>query len=210
MISNRNMNTTPLRHTFTIGALLVILAISGATSQPTNKTNPVFRAVRSLSENVKTDTVPCKSGAGSACECPGSCMAPMNTNASVCKLNKCYGWDENLAKCAETGPKFTPAIVLQAIPFTGVFGSGFGNMQRWDIFGIYMAVAFGPIALLIIACCFAMAGCCNQNEDRADCCKCIYSCIGCLWGIAILVMWVWGIVVIANKEIMGPNGCSLN
>ena len=23
-------------------------------------------------------------------------------------------------------------------------------------------------------------------------------------------MWIWGIVVIANKEVMGPNGCSLN
>ena len=135
--------------------------------------------------------------------CPGSCMELVNNNTK-CILKKCYSWDKELNKCEEAGPKFVPALVLQAIPVTGVFGSGFGNMGRWDIFGIYMGVVFGPLAVLILACCCAMFGVCAQNEDRLDCAKCMGSCFGCLWSIAIVSLWIWGIVVIANKEVTGP------
>ena len=44
----------------------------------------------------------------------------------------------------------------------------------------------------------------SQNEDRADCAKCMGSCCTCLWSIAIVSLWIWGIVVIANKEVTGP------
>ena len=74
----------------------------------------------------------------------------------------------------------------------------------WDIFSIYMGVVFGPFAVLILACCCAMFGACAQNEDRADCAKCMGSCCTCLWSIAIVSLWIWGIVVIANKEVTGP------
>ena len=135
--------------------------------------------------------------------CPGSCMELVNNNTK-CILKKCYSWNKELNECEETGPKFVPALVLQAIPVTGVFGAGFGNMGRWDIFGIYMGVVFGPLAVLILACCCAMFGVCAQNEDRLDCAKCMGSCFGCLWSIAIVSLWIWGIVVIANKEVTGP------
>ena len=173
------------------------------------KIPPAFLRNRQLS-TISTEQVPCSSLTNNKCECPGTCMSPNNTTSPVCKLIKCYGWDTNLNKCIETGPAFTPAMVLQAIPFTGIFGSGFGNMGRWDIFGIYMAVVFGPTVLLIIACCCIMMGNCAQNEDRLDCWQCFISCFGCIWGVAILALWIWGIVVIANKEILGPHSCPLN
>jgi len=135
--------------------------------------------------------------------CPGSCMELVNNNTK-CILKKCYSWNKELNECEEVGPKFVPALVLQAIPVTGVFGSGFGNMGRWDIFSTYMGVVFGPFAVLLLACCCAMCGACSQNEDRLDCAKCMGSCLGCLWAIALLALWIWGIVVIANKEILGP------
>jgi len=37
----------------------------------------------------------------------------------------------------------------------------------------------------------------------------LYSCLGCVWGIGIVAMWIWGIVTIANKSVLGPNGCPL-
>jgi len=195
---------------------LIASAVAGAVT-PTDydeqnltsgRMRQIFLRNRRLSA-VSSQTVPCVSRADNKCECPGSCMVPTNDTSPICKLNKCYGWDTNLGKCVETGPKFTPALVLQAIPFTGVFGSGFGNMGRWDIFGVYMAVCFGPLGVLLIACCCMMMGAGSQDENQLDCCKCLSSCFGCLWSVAILVFWIWGIVVIANKETLGPHGCPL-
>ena len=85
---------------------------------------------------LETNAIPCEYDSSSSnCVCPGACMTP-NNSTKKCQLKKCYGWDKNLGICKETGPDFTSAIVLQAIPFTGFFGSGFGNMGRWDLFGI--------------------------------------------------------------------------
>ena len=75
-------------------------------------------------------------------------------------------------------------------------------MGRWDIFSIYMGVVFGPFAVLILACCCVMF--CAQNENHVDCVKCMGSCCTCLWSITLLSLWIWGIVVIANKEVSGP------
>jgi len=89
----------------------------------------------------------------------------------------------------------------QAIPFTGGFGSGWGNMGRWDIFNIYMAVVFGPLAIVILGCCCMMGGFCAQNEDRLECWTCLGHCFGCLWAVAITALWIWGIIAIANKPL---------
>ena len=160
--------------------------------------------LRMLNE-VKTDQFyPCVEDiTQGTCACPGSCMELVYNNTE-CRLKNCYSWNKELNKCEEVGPAFVSAIVLQAIPVTGIFGAGFGNMGRWDIFNIYMAVVFGPFAILLLACCCAMCGACSQNEDRADCAKCMGACCSCLWSIAIVSLWIWGIVVIANKEITGP------
>ena len=159
---------------------------------------------RSLGEvNINT-YYPCEKDSFGVCVCKESCLE-LTHNNTECKLKDCYHWDSNLDVCEEAGPKFVPAIVLQAIPFTGAFGSGFGNIGRWDIFGVYMVVVFGPIAIFMLACCCAMGGFCAQNEDRLDCCKCLGSCFACLWGVAIVGMWIGGIVVIANKNVYGPE-----
>jgi len=202
--SIKRMNTSLL---FT--GLLAFVMMSSSIAYNTKNISGVETLLRRRALTAaSSETVPCSSITAGVCECPGTCMVA-DKNATVCDLKKCYGWDTNLGKCYEVGPKFVPAIVLQAIPFTGAFGSGFGNMQRWDIFGIYMAIVFGPVALLLVGCCFAMFGCCSQNEDGVDLCKCLYSCLGCVWGIGIVAMWIWGIVTIANKSVLGPNGCPL-
>ena len=95
---------------------------------------------------------------------------------------------------------------LKAIPFTGVFGSGFGNMGRWDLFGIGSGIWGGGI---VLACLFACACSGGENASAEGTSLCM-SCWGCVWALGIAAYWIWGIVVIANKTEYGPNGCPLH
>ena len=161
----------------------------------------LMRGGRELDVVSNPKPIPCEPGTNdSKCVCPGKCLTYYNSTGG-CHPNNCWKWDDVNDQCEVAGKDFIGPMVLQAIPFTGAFGSGWGNMHRWDIFNIYMAVVFGPIAIVILACCCMMGGSCAQNEDRVDCCKCASSCFGCLWAIAIMVLWIWGIVAIANKPL---------
>ena len=160
---------------------------------------------RELSDFIVTNKkIPCASLDNGVCKCPGPCMDGYKNG--TCILKTCYSWDEDLATCKETGPEFTPAIVLQAIPFTGVFGSGFGNMGRWDLFGIGSGIWGGGI---VLACLFACACSAGENASAEGTSLCM-SCWGCVWALGIAAYWIWGIVVIANKTVYGPNGCPLH
>jgi len=172
--------------------------------------------------------VNCVKFENNTCECPGGCMS-YNENRSnpKCVLDNCWEWDIDKTECVENGPSFISAIVLQAIPFTGVFGAGFGNMGRWDLCGVAFAICFGPLLILPlwICCLVFMSSKNNKNnnelmlipDERVDerggtgyCAKCFGNCFGCLWVIAIMCWYVYGIIVIANKQIKAPNGCSLH
>ena len=150
------------------------------------------------------EQVPCLSGLGSTCICVGPCLVPYK-NSSDCIPVKCYQWSVNLGKCEETGPVFTPAVVLQAIPVTGLFGAGFGNMGRWDLFGVSMGILFGGLALGCILIC-----CTIGTEKEPVGISCIVSCYNFLLICAVLAWWIYGIVVISNKSVLGPNGCPLH
>tara|TARA_B100001059_G_scaffold124749_1_gene124764 strand:- start:1022 stop:1573 length:552 start_codon:yes stop_codon:yes gene_type:complete len=130
-----------------------------------------------------------------------------NNNTQNCYVLDCWAYD-TIGGCTPAGKPFVPAIVLQSIPFTGVFGSGFGNIGRWDIFSVYMAVVFGPPALaLIIMCCVTFCNDDKDDEERDEALVCITissSCFGCLWGITLLVFYIWGIVTIASKDVDAP------
>ena len=145
--------------------------------------------------------IPCNAGtSGPDCTCPGKCLTYYNSTGG-CHPNNCWKWDDVNDQCEVAGKDFVAPLVLQAIPFTGGFGSGWGNMGRWDIFSIYMVVVFGPLAIVILGCCCAMGGFCAQNEDRLECWSCLSYCFGCLWAVAIVALWIWGIVAIANKPL---------
>jgi hypothetical protein len=145
--------------------------------------------------------------------CPGNCMT-FNNDTQKCTVKKCYGWDNNLGKCYNTGKSQTTALILQGIPFTGVFGGGFGNIGRWDLFAIPISIIFGGCCLSITMCC-CCAVCGNNKEenaldDKEAMLKCYSSCFSCIYAITLLSLYVWGIVVIANKSILDGNGCELN
>ena len=66
-----------------------------------------------------------------------------------------------------------------------------------------MAVVFGGCAFVCccgLCCAFAS----RKAEDSESFVKLGTTCSSCLIIVAILVMYVWGIVVIANKEVDAP------
>ena len=99
--------------------------------------------------------IPCNPGTtGLNCICPGNCLTYYNSTGG-CHPNDCWKWNTIKNQCEEDGKPYIPALVLQGIPFTGMFGSGFGNMGRWDIFLNYMMYIFGGcIAICCLNMCF--------------------------------------------------------
>ena len=106
-------------------------------------------------------------------------------------------------------------LVLQAIPFTGIFGAGFGNMGRWDIFGIYMATLFGGCCFVLLTTISCACFCNNAEEVEVqqnydDGIQCWGKCTSCLWSTSILVLYVLGIVWTATPGmVLDTNGCPL-
>ena len=133
----------------------------------------LMRGGRELSDVANPNPIPCNPGTkGNQCVCPGKCLIYQNVTGG-CHPNDCWKWDDVNDQCKIDGKSFVAPLVLQSIPFTGGFGSGWGNMGRWDIFSIYMVVVFGPLAIVLLGCCCAMGGFCNQNEDRLACWSCL-------------------------------------
>lgn len=128
------------------------------------------------------------------------CVKWDNTT-QTCYNMDCWKYDAIKQECIADGKPWLPAIILQSIPFTGMFGSGFGNMGRWDIFSIYMGIVFGPpVAILCLTCCLVSQ---ELNTDNLLA-QCFTNCISCLYGITLTTFWIWGIVVIASKEVEAP------
>ncbi len=159
------------------------------------------------------NTIPCKEMEHAKC-------LKWNNASQSCSLLDCWGYDQ-VEGCTKTGKGWVPALILQCIPFTGVFGSGFGNIGRWDIFTMYMAACFGPPLLMcVVAICYCF--CCPPNDntkplldddDKSTGCHILSLALGCVWGILLVVLWIWGIVTIAEKGVMAPwvssNGTKL-
>ena len=146
------------------------------------------------------------------CKCPESCMI-QKTGETYCVLKDCYKYDENLGLCAQDGYHYGGPLALQAIPMTGVFGAGYGNIGRWDVFGMYMGITIGGCLFILVTLC-ACLFVCPEGKDDTDSketglliwSKCGY----CLWGVAVLVFYVIGIIQMATPGlVMDGNGCPL-
>ena len=146
------------------------------------------------------------------CKCPESCMI-QKTGESYCVLKDCYKYDENLGLCAQDGYHYGGPLALQAIPMTGVFGAGYGNIGRWDVFGMYMGITIGGCLFILVTLC-ACLFVCPEGKDDTDSketgllvwSKCGY----CLWGVAVLVFYVIGIVQMATPGLVNDgDGCPL-
>ena len=156
---------------------------------------------------------------------PGSnnnCLVWNNTT-TTCEVKDCWKYDET-AGCEKAGKPFMPAIILQSIPFTGFFGSGFGNIGRWDIFSTYMLGFCGlPVLYCVIVC--SMFCCCTTgdvgtkqplmggSDDNSAGFTILSASCGCVWAVLMITMWIWGIITIAGKQVDAPwesaNGTSI-
>ena len=122
-----------MTQTFNFNALLFITLVYASSAH-------LMRGERELNVVSTPTPIPCNPGTNdSQCVCPGKCLTYQNSTGG-CHPNNCWKWDDVNDKCEVAGKDFIGPIVLQSIPFTGAFGSGWGNMGRWDIFNIYMAV----------------------------------------------------------------------
>ena len=146
------------------------------------------------------------------CKCPETCMI-QKSGETYCVMKDCYKYDENLGICAQDGFHYGGPLALQAIPFTGVFGSGYGNIGRWDMFGMYMGVTMGGCCFIMVTLCLCLFVCPEGRgeEDTKETGLLIGSKCGyCLWGIAVLVFYVIGIVQMATPGlVIDGNGCPL-
>ena len=161
-------------------------------------------SIRGLHENHNEEnSIPCNPGTnGTSCVCPNTQCLKYVKKSGGCHPIDCWKWNTIKTKCEESGKQFIPALVLQAIPFTGAFGSGFGNMGRWDIFGTYwLVIGCGCLC----SCCMAVgANCASHADDKHEATACGGKCGSCLGSIAMMAMWIWGVVVIVNKEVDAP------
>ena len=152
-------------------------------------------------DSVNIYKISCEKDNNGKCICPGNCFT-FDNSTKKCYAIDCWKWNSIEAKCEKAGKEWLPAIILQGIPLTGVFGSGFGNIDRWDIFGMYMGIVFGScVFICIINCCCLVF---NNAEDKEAIGKVTTSCFTCIWAVVILAFWIWGIVVIANREVDAP------
>ena len=155
------------------------------------------------------EPIPCNPGTnGTSCVCPDKTRSDFTgclkyqESTNGCHPINCWKWNKIKGQCEEAGKEWLPGMILQCIPFTGVFGSGFGNVGRWDIFGTYMTIIFG--GCLATCCCGCICNFMHKEEEKAAATKGGSKCCSCLISVAILVMYIWGIVVMANKEIEAP------
>ena len=166
---------------------------------------------RELIETFHTTTKANCSFIDNVCKCPYTCYEQYK-NENYCIVKKCYKYDINLGKCKQDGYDSTAPIVLQAIPFTGIFGSGFGNIGRWDLFGIYMGIMFGGCCCLLTTATCMLCACPQGNEEgsKEGILMCYTQCGVCVWGITILVFYILGLVWITKPGvILDGNGCPL-
>ena len=149
------------------------------------------------------------------CLCEKSCMAVYTyNNKTSCKVKDCWKYKDD--ECLPNGKNFIAPLILNAVPFTSVLGIGYGVIERWDLFGIQLAVTFGPLILLCcVGCCCI---CCSKNEtvneieDNSTIWIELYTKIyQCLYSILILTFWILSIVWVSTPQgTLDGNGCYLS
>lgn len=165
---------------------------------------------RELTESVNTyKRVNC-SYVDSKCVCPYTCYEQMESE-NFCVAKKCYSYDSSLGQCKREGRNAIGPIVLQAIPFTGVFGSGFGNIGRWDLFAAYMSLTLGGCCFIMIsASCFLCLCPAGSDDTKETAIMCWGKCSTCLWALGVLGFYVAGIVMISDPGVVvDGDGCPL-
>ena len=162
--------------------------------------NFIRKNERILNRAIVSDRIKCTSF-NNSCICPAECLDLDNNG--YCIVKKCWEWSGLNNSCFETGPSYTNALVWQSIPFTGIFGAGFGNMGRWDLFA-YGSIIWGVGTILpCILLCIYMFTFIDVNPIK------VFKIYVSLFSCIVLAYYIWGIYLISNKIVRDSNGCKL-
>ena len=178
--------------------------------------------ILSINSSIATDVVikkfPCENTTTTNCACKLDCLIPYKEeNNTYCREKKCWKiYDES---CFPNGMNYVAPTVLNAIPFTSVLGVGYGVMERWDLFGIQLAITFGPIVLF---CCCVCGNVLydfrpkdtnvNELEEsnyiNIEKMSNVYT---CCHGVLVITFWIISIVDTATpNKLKDGNGCYLS
>lgn len=93
--------------------------------------------------------------------------------------------------------------------FLGVTGAAYGYMDRWDWFSVAFVLFILPCCL----CCYTLiTGVSNAfKEDPGSMTGLVLVMylFKCVLFVATIVIWIWGIVMISNKDLDDGNGMKL-
>ena len=136
-------------------------------------------------------------------ECDVPCkvwVEDMNT----CIARKCYKWDEYLGRCDSVGPSKTKGLILSIIPFTSALGIHWAVAGQWDWFVVNIVTSCGFCALTILLLGCSLCLCKTRtSEDFSECWGVFSKCVLPIQTIGIAVLWIMGIVMIADNSIHG-------
>lgn len=104
-------------------------------------------------------------------------------------------------KCLEAGKSHNTALILQAIPALGPIGVSYGYLYRWDLFFIIWGTF---LSMMVCTCILSLSESCKESGLPT-----IGSCFSGLWSMLVLTMYIYGLVVIINNEMVDGNGCKL-
>jgi hypothetical protein len=152
------------------------------------------------------------------CLCDKSCLKnKIIGNTTYCIIEKCWNLkDEN---CVSTGINFIAPLLLNIFPVTQFTGIGYASMERWDLFGIQLAITFGPIVLF---CCCVCGNVLydfrpkdtnvNELEEsnyiNIEKMSNVYT---CCHGVLVITFWIISIVDTATpNKLKDGNGCYLS
>jgi len=110
--------------------------------------------------------------------------------------------DKDDPKC-KNAPKMSTALILQIF----LPGGGFASMGRWEWFAGYFSLFLSQVFMLFCMQCWAGLNKPFANgEIGAMCCT---LCLMCLVAFAVSGIFIWSLVVIADRSLLCGNGCPL-
>ena len=181
--------------------MCITLANAKPYSQPFINNTTIKPHRRYLADIVKDKTMPCVVPNNNSCTCKYNCFQA-NTKNNLCVLKKCKAWDSIAETCTCGGAPKTLAIVFQAIPATGPIGVGWAIIGRND-WGMSIWITMGVITVL------ACGGICSSDENGEGFMFPLATILGGLFSLYSFVLWIYGIVVMANDDILDGDGCHL-
>ena len=123
---------------------------------------------------------------------------------NMCVVRKCYKWDDYLGKCESAGPSKITGLILSVIPVTSMLGIHWIVAGQWGWFTVSIVTTFGFCVLTCILLGCSMCLCKTRtSESFSECWGMFSKCFVVIQTIAMIVLWIMGMVMISENNIRG-------